>query len=105
MKKIEQAILEWATQQHPEMAHQIEMLEVDSRENSGAGLYVHFKPLPLSVPALGIKSPCSGPQIESSQLEHGAGSLIWLKDGRISFIEIFAYGNQFPEELDEFEIK
>ena len=42
------------------------------------------------------------PYIESPDLEIGAGCVLFLVDGRLDTLEIFAYGNSFPEDIDEY---
>ena len=48
--------------------------------------------------------PIPGPDITSSVLPSGAGTVLFVTDGRVETLEIFAYGDEFPEVLTDFEL-
>lgn len=45
-----------------------------------------------------------GPSIESPQLEHGADTIIFVRDGVIECMEVFSYADTFPETLDDYQL-
>ncbi len=46
-----------------------------------------------------------GPHLNSPDLEHGAGSVVWCgDDGLLSCIEIFSYSDHYPDGDYEFSI-
>ena len=47
----------------------------------------------------------SAPYIESPVLEYGASSVIFLEDGRLDTLEIFAYVGPFPEVIEDYSLK
>ena len=104
MKLLEKRILAWARDHYPELSDQIDHLRVKAYDYTGVGIYISFLPLPDSLACNGFKSPYHGPEIESPHVEHGACSLIWVKDGKIDCVEVAAYGDHFPEELAEFAL-
>ncbi len=77
------------------------------RDYTGVGFFLHFS-LPsdaVAVPdSAGDSTPIPGPEIVSPQLDSGAGTVVFLTDGRIDCIEIFAYGNHFPENLTDYTL-
>lgn len=77
------------------------------RDYTGVGFFLHFT-LPPDVIAApdsaGDATPIPGPEIASSQLDSGAGTVVFLTDGRIDCIEIFAYGNHLPETLVDYTL-
>ncbi len=76
-----------------------------SREYTGVGFYVNFD-VPEDAPRLApFADPHSGPEITSRELEFGAGTLLWQEDGRASCLEIYAYGDGFPEALGEYKLE
>ena len=104
MKPLEKRILAWARDRYPELSDQIDHLQVKAYDHTGVGLYINFLPLPDRFARNGLKSPYSGPEIQSPHVEHGACSLIWVKDGKIDCVEVAAYGDHFPDGLVEFTL-
>ncbi len=105
MKAIIRDILKWTASRHPELDAQIDHLVLESHEHTGCGLYAHFKPLPDGTRAIGLASPINGPEVEGPGIEFGACSLVWLKNGMITAVEIAAYGDKFPDEPAGYRLK
>ena len=105
--QLEQDILRWIKEHDPAngLAAQIDKAVFRSREHTGVGFYVEFD-VPEDAPRLApVADPHSGPEIISRELEFGAGTLLWQKDGRVSCLEIYAYGDRFPETLGEYQLE
>lgn len=109
LTEVERAILDFVAKENPdpELIAQIESLEVASREHTGVGLYTNFEfrnrdyARRISSPRV----PYPGPNLNSPDLEHGAGSVVWCgDDGFLSCIEIFSYSDQYPEGDFDFSI-
>ena len=99
--ELEEAILAWISERQPALAPRLTGVDVAKRHHTGVGLYTYFShddDLEWDRP------PVDGPIIASSQLPHGAGSLLWLSQGRPNCLEIYAFGSEFPEDLDEFQL-
>lgn len=98
---LEKAILEWIARHQPSLAHRLATADVVKREHTGAGRYVD-----LSTDACTEwdRPPVDGPHIVSPQLESDGGSLLWLSGGKPHCLEIYAFGDHFPEDLVQFEL-
>ncbi len=72
------------------------------------GFYVDLevdKSLPtLKMEDYGGNFPISGPGIESEDIHHGGGSLLWGRDGYIDCLEMFAYGDYFKEQVINYKL-
>lgn len=72
---------------------------------TGVGFYTRLELTPGLPPAtMAAPGPVGGGQAEIHGLEHGAGFLIWLKEGRLSSIEGFSYEEPWPARVDEFKL-
>lgn len=98
--RLETAIFEWIAVRRPPLASHLRNVEVVSREHTGSGLYVF---LDEEGPSWD-RPPVDGPVINSPQLDIGGGSVLWLCRGEPHCLEIYAFGNHFPEDLDEFDL-
>jgi hypothetical protein len=97
---LERAIFDWIAHRNPRLAPRLKDAEVASREHTGAGFYVYL----FDEGPDWDRPPVDGPVIESPRLDMGAGSILWLSQGEPHCLEIYAFGNQFPEFLDEFKL-
>ena len=105
--QLERDVLAWIREHDPAkgLAAQIDKAVFRRREYTGVGFYVDFD-VPEDTPGLEpFAGPIDGPSIISSWLEAGAGTLLWHEDGRASCLEIFAYGDVFPEDLPEYRLE
>jgi hypothetical protein len=102
---LERDIFEWVAThcEVPVVAQQLRRAVLIRRDYTGVGFHTYCC-APDELPAFPLDTPrpLEGPQIESPELEYGAGSLVWHEDGRLSCLEIFAYGDSFPESLAEY---
>lgn len=109
MNQLEEDILAWMSSKSSSeaFATQAQVLKVTNREYTGVGCYTDFEiPTERNVqPIRGHSQPYPGPHIEAAELEAGAGTHLWIQDGFITCLEIFAYGNSFPEDLTEYKLK
>ncbi len=95
--KLEKAILEWQGREQPSLALSLAAAEVKKRDYTGAGFYVYLS----DEDDEGWDRPhVMGPVIESPQLDYGGGSVFWLKGGKPHCLEIYSFGDYFPENLD-----
>lgn len=106
---LEKAILDYVADRSsdPELKDQVTAVEAIRHKYTGVGMYIYLFH-PNKNEALKIKSPTnpySGPNIESSKLQHGAGSVVWCgDDGFLSEIEIFSYSDDYPNEEFNFTL-
>ena len=91
--------------QYPALAAQISACRVTLREYSGCGFFTT-----LSVPAdspliTGDERTFGGNDVEAPELSHGAGSVLFIRYGRLHFLEVFAYADGDPTALDRFTLQ
>jgi len=106
---LEADILRWLSRhcEHAAIAAQARVAVVTKRDYTGAGYFVGLS-VPESAERLATGedvAPIPGPYIESPELEHGADTVVFLANGVIETLEIFSYGESFPERLSEHTLK
>ncbi len=99
---IERAVLDMLLAgDHPALAtlrQQLATSDIRSRDYTGVGFFTEFS-VPQTAPLL------EGPQnfrlsdvsATLSGVEHGAGFILFVQEGRIDFLECFTYDGQWPE--------
>ena len=97
----QRSILDWVSANQPSLAGPLAVAKIARREHSGAGFYAY---LVQDDAAEWDRPPVAGPTIESKDLEIGGGSVLWLVKGRPTCLEVYAFGDSFPEDLDDFEL-
>ena len=83
---------------------QAEEARLASREYTGVGFYCDFE-----VPSDAAVSPEREFELGDvnavvSDLEYGAGFLLFVRDGRLDFLEGFSYDEPWPKEIRSFEL-
>ena len=107
--RLEQDILRWVAERAdtPALIAQLNGAEPVSREHTGAGFFVQISVPPETVPLSGeewSRSHIDGPAILSPGLEYGGDSILWITEGRINCLEVYAYGGSFPKELEDYRL-
>ncbi len=108
--KLEGDILNWIIDhiENPILEEQLNHAIPVKRDYTGSGFFVHLF-IPDNIPSLpydeGDVDPFPGPMIVSEQLEAGGDTVIFVTNGKIDCLELFAYGNTFPEHLENFTLK
>ncbi|GJL93526.1 hypothetical protein [Hyphococcus sp.] len=98
LTSLEKSILAHIAESHGYLADALALDHCSSREYTGHGFFTNFS----EVQSDGL--PISGPIIESPELEHGGGSLLWLAGGVPCCLEIYAFGHDFPEQISSFAL-
>ncbi len=98
---LERSILDWISVGVPSLAVTLARAEIERRDYTGAGFYVYLAP---DDQAEWDRPPVEGPTIESPSLEIGSGSVLWLANGRPTCLEVYAFGDRFAEDLDDFQL-
>jgi hypothetical protein len=107
LNNLENAIFDWVKSkfQEPTLSKQIESLELLKREYTGCGFYLTLK-VNQSAPVLNEdffkERVIDGPYIQSSGIEDGGGSLLFIENGFISTLELYANGQRFDKDIHEF---
>jgi hypothetical protein len=106
MGELEQAVLKWIAAEtgSAELAAQIDQATESKRDFMGTGLFMYLQTaddLPL-VPS-GVRPVC--PYIRSEMLMDGAGVSLFMKNGRLHYLEIYSRGGFMPETMDSWRLE
>jgi hypothetical protein len=107
--KLEKDILAWymAHAECDELRQQVQSAQCAGREYTGVGFFVGLS-VPDGAPPLGNdwdSVPIAGPLIEGPELECGGDTVLFTNEkGIIDCLEIFAYGDRFPQHLREYRL-
>jgi hypothetical protein len=107
---LESAVVEKLLQKHPAFAdgvrEQLSHAIVSSRDYSGVGFFTNFA-IPQGAPVrreLG-DAELGGVGAEIGGIEHGAGFILFIRDGAISLLEGYTHGDaKWPENIREFRV-
>jgi hypothetical protein len=110
--EVERAILEWCATHAdcPELRAQLRAARPAARRMTGVGSYTDLSipatlaRIPASALERGSHGPIYGPDLSATELEHGACSQIYIDDGAAAFLEIAAYGAEFPARLTNLQL-
>jgi hypothetical protein len=105
MEKLDRAIVDWiaANTNDPVLQDQLQRATVIRRDYMLTGYFIYFG-LPDSMSPLGSGTrPCC-PDISAEALPYGAGTGLFTRNGKIHYLEIYARGGFFPEQLVEFRL-
>lgn len=103
---LETQILEWIAERtpSPELSQQLRGAQVARRDYVRTGYFVYLRPSEGSSAIKG-RPKIQHPFIESPVLPDGAGCSLILKDGQLHYLEIYARGGFFPEDLADYELR
>ena len=107
---LERSVLGWYMTHYesPSLRQQLEAAGFVRREWTKVGYYTDFKVpgdlTPVKLLEIGGRWPVDGPFIKARSLQYGGCVILWGQDGYANCMEIFAYGELFPEGLSEFEL-
>jgi hypothetical protein len=89
---------------------QLSTSAVVSRKMTGQGFYLRFK-VPSTVQRLheklDVRKDFSFGDLGASikGLKEGAGFILWIKDGALHSLEGYSYEENWPDEIDQFELQ
>jgi len=105
MEALDRQILDWIASRSDDAALREQLLyaQVTRRDYMRTGFFVYFE-LPESTLLLNnlIRPLC--PDISSPLLLDGAGTALFFRTGKLHYLEIYARGGFFPENLEEFKL-
>lgn len=106
MEQSDRAILDWIAEQtgDPALQEQISSARVKRRDYTRTGVFVYFEADAdrQQVPR-DVRPVC--PRVETAELMDGAGCDLFLRDGRLHYLEVYARGGFLPEQLGEFTLR
>ena len=105
MQTLDRSVLEWiaTATRDAALSEQLAAARVTRRDFMRTGFFIYLdtdKSLPAV--AAGVRPVC--PHIASPELVDGAGCSLFLRDGYLHYLEIYARGGFIPEELEGFDL-
>ena len=105
LNKLEISILERLAIEFPFIKGHLPFLKVDNREITGVGMYVNFiydNPNNKSL-YIGVENSVVSTNeiIEIDGLEYGLGYEVDITDGKIKFIELVTYGEEWDGVISD----
>lgn len=87
------------------LRNQAEQIIVKKREYTGSGFYTEFL-LPNNITRVPNKKSFKFGNVAAkiSGLKHGAGFLLYVKDGVLEMLEGYSYEETWPEIIETFEV-
>jgi len=106
MESMDREILEWiaAHTGSPELTAQLTHAKVKKRDQLGTGFFVYFERVAGQPSVEGHVRPIC-PHIESRELLDGAGCDLFIRDGHIHYLEVYARGGFMPKSLEDFTLR
>ena len=114
LSTLEKDVIEWLSAgEDPVIAalqKQFKNITSVRRDFTGYGFYSHFE-VPLNLQPIhtemAVKANFSFGDVEvmTPSLKNGAGFLLWIKNGIISFLEGYTYDEAWPEEIKEYKLR
>jgi len=106
MGDLEQAVLKWIAAEtgNAELAAQIDQATETKRDFMGTGLFLYLQTPDDAVPVPSEVRP-SCPHISSEMLMDGAGVSLFMKNGRLHYLEIYSRGGFMPENMENWHLE
>lgn len=106
--RFERAVFEWILERAPcpEVALQLRSLRLVGREWTKCGCDTQLEvasDAPSIPPGVLSDRVIYGPIVNSAAIEWDGGTLLWIENGRVTELEMYAYGSVFPEDHDEID--
>jgi hypothetical protein len=108
--KIERAVMSMLlVGEHPVLdilRRQFELCTIAKREFTGAGVFVTFS-VPETAPRLPQRDSFSFGDVSADiqGLQHGAGFVLWVREGVLDFLEGYTYDELWPDQADAFSLQ
>jgi len=105
MNEFEQAVLAWIAEHNAsaELQAQIAAATLKKRDFMGTGCFLYLAvPDDLAPVPTDLRPAC--PHVNSPMLMDGAGSSLFLRDGKLHYLEIYARGGFMPNDLQDWEL-
>jgi hypothetical protein len=100
-----QQILAWIAQQTNDdaLVAQIGAATVARQDYMRTGYFIYLE-VPADAPLIKESGRPVSPDIVSVELLDGAGTTLFLRDGRLHYLEIYARGGFLPPDLQDYEL-
>ena len=105
MEQLDQDILNWIGEQTGDAAlsAQLQSARVKKRDYMRTGFFVYFEAdEDQQAIESSVRPVC--PHINSPELMDGAGCSLFLRNGRLHYLEVYARGGFMPESLEDYQL-
>jgi len=106
MEALDRDILNWIAERtgDPALSDQLAGAAVKRRDYMRTGFFLYLE-APAEAPTVdaGLRPIC--PHIIGSDLMDGAGCSLFLKNGRLHYLEVYARGGFMPESPEHYELQ
>ena len=105
LEKVDREILDWIAEQtgDPALAAQLGAAQARKRDFTRTGFFVYFEPDAGAAPVPpGVRPVC--PRLDAPGLMDGAGCDLFLRDGRLHYLEVYARGGFLPEPMESWQL-
>ena len=104
-KAVLDAMLEGGGESFEAVRQQLAHATIAKREFSGVGFFTEFvvpvdAPVRRNLPSMEIGNVGA----EFRSLQHGAGFVLFIRDGVVSMLEGYTYDEPWPTDTDEFRV-
>ncbi len=105
LEKADRDILGWisASTGDPALSRQIEQAQVKRRDYTRTGLFIYFVPDESAEAVSADVSPVSA-RLDAPGLMDGAGCDLFLRQGRLHYLEVYTRGGFLPEQLEDYRL-
>jgi len=105
MQALDRQILDWIASRSDNAAlrEQFRHAQVIRRDYMRTGFFTYFELPASTLPLSNVIRPLC-PDISSPLLLDGAGTAVFFRAGKLHYLEIYARGGFFPENIEEFEL-
>jgi hypothetical protein len=104
-KAVLDAILDRSGDPYETLRRQLSYATVSRREFTGVGFYTNFA-VPIDAPVRRDlpNTEIGDVSVELPELKHGAGFVLFVRDGVIAFLEGYTYDEDWSDRTDEFSV-
>jgi hypothetical protein len=105
MEILDRQILDWIASRSDNAVLREQLLhaQVIRRDYMQTGFFIYFELPESTLPLQNITRPLC-PDISSSLLFAGAGTALFFRNGKLHYLEIYARGGFFPENIEDFQL-
>jgi hypothetical protein len=105
MEALDRQIVDWIASRSDNAALREQLLsaQVIRRDYMRTGFFIYFELPESTSPLTNIVRPLC-PDISSPLLFDGAGTALFFRNGKVHYLEIYARGGFFPENIEEFKL-
>jgi hypothetical protein len=90
-------MLDGSTLVHDQLRQQLAGAHIRDIELTGVGFFAHFGGLDACVPVESKRLVGGHVSLTVKGVKFGAGSVLFVTDGRLDFVEVFTYDDAWPD--------